>query len=376
MKKRVVFSLAGLVLVGLAALAVAVFLRPAPTGPHKESKVFPCVRIVSVYAALAEKPDAKSVLLVGDEAEDYRPYFERAGTVCSTRGRGPFDIVFVSGTNSVAPGAVRERTLAAGGVLAVCVDARELPAPRLWETLSAFPTADFRFWMPGESDWLVVGRGGKGGVKLSAMMELFIREEGVEDLAVARCDSLPALFASYVGTKADVMPAFNGAVGNVRADNFVTRETPSLDWLVADGVDADIAKTALSEIRSTQIVRRMVLAGNLYAARGDEKKAAETWARAARENPGDSLLVERLERLSVNAEVFFQLGKAAMAARCYETMAQIRPDDPVPVRKYGECLVKLGRKDVAARAFARADELEMKNRPDAPADLEKRGGKK
>lgn len=373
MKKRIMFSLAGLVLVCLAVAAVAVFLRSEPTAPRKESKVFPCVRIATVYAALAEKPEAKTVLLVGDEAEDYRPYFERAGAVCSTRGRGPFDIVFESGTNSVAPRSVHERSLAAGGVLAVCVDARELPAPRLWETLSTFPTDDFRFWMPGEYDWLVVGRRGKSTVKLSAVMDLFFREEGAGDLSLARCDSLPALFASYVGTKADVMPAFNGAVENVRADNFVTRRTPSLDWLETDGVDGDIVKTALSEIRSAQIVRRMVLAGNLYAARGNEEKSAETWARAARENPGDTFLVERLERLSVNAEVFFQLGKAAMAARCYETMAQIRPDDPVPVRKYGECLVKLGRKDVAARAFARADELEMMNRPKVPAKPEKRG---
>jgi tetratricopeptide (TPR) repeat protein len=216
--------------------------------------------------------------------------------------------------------------------------------------------------MPGEFDWLAVGRRGNGTVSLAAMMELFAREEAFADLSGAGCDSLPTLFAAYVGSEAEVMPAFNGAVGAVRADNFVTRRTPPIAWISADGVDPDIAAPALSAVRAAQIVRRMVLAGNLYAARGDEKKAVETWARAAARTPGDSLIVERLCRLDVNGRVFLQLGKAAMAARCYETMAQIRPDDPVPVRRYGECLQKLGKNDIARRAFARARAIETKNR--------------
>ena len=82
------------------------------------------------------------------------------------------------------------------------------------------------------------------------------------------------------------------------------------------------------------------------------------WARAAIRNPGDTMLVERLERLLVNAQAFDRLGKPAMAARCYETMAQIRPNDPAPVRGYGECLRKLGQEETAKLAFERADMLE------------------
>ena len=362
-KKRIafsVFALLALIVAGIVAIAVSG--RSRSVAVQEESKAFPCVRTVTVYAALAEHPCAKTVMLVGPKSKDYRAIFERAGLSCASGGKARCDIVFAAGADGEAVASAFGRNLATNGILAVCIDARGLEAPRLWKLLSEFPAGDFRFWMPGESDWLAVGRRGEASPALDSMLELFVREGSQVDLAESKCDSLPTLFAAYVGAKGDVMPAFNGSLALVRAENFVTRETPSLDWIDASRVDADIAKAALSRMRMAQIVRRMVLAGNLYAARGDEKRSAETWARAATRSPGDSLLVERLERLSVNGKVFLQLGKAAMAARCYETMAQILPDDPEPVRNYGTCLEKLGKKDVAVRAFARARVLENKKK--------------
>ena len=82
----------------------------------------------------------------------------------------------------------------------------------------------------------------------------------------------------------------------------------------------------------------------------------------ARRNPGDSMLVERLERMSVNAKAFLGLNRPAMAARCYETMAQILPDDPGPVKGYGDCMRLMGRTDVAELAFKRVRELEERKR--------------
>jgi tetratricopeptide (TPR) repeat protein len=360
MKKKVLLGCLAALVLAVAAGWLWQATRGETASPRAETKALPCVRTVTVMAALIEHPRAKRVFLAGDEAQDYAACFARAGVACCTDGKAPCDIVFATGTKARLPEGLLERTLAAGGIFALAVDARELPAPRFWNLLSAFPTGDFRFWMPGDVDWLIVGRRGDEPVSLAAMMEVFTREGAFDDLAAARCDALPSLLASYVGTRADVMPAFNGSVENVRADHFVTRQTPSLAWISTRGVDADIALGALSEMRSALIVRRMVLAGNLFAARGDEKRAAETWARAAAQHPGDSLLVERLERLSVNGKVFLQLGKAAMAARCYETMAQICPDDPRPVYQYGVSVQKLGKKDLAARAFARARELEKK----------------
>lgn len=361
MKKRALLWGSLILAAVIAAASVLAFLlRPQRQLSRDEVKAIPAVRTVMVYAALAENPAAERVLLIGSESAAYREYFERAGCECSDRAKGAFDIVFAAGKGVDLNSKAVRQTLHAGGVLALCINARSLPAPELWECLNSIPAEDFHFWMPGEFDWLAVAGDAARKVRLSEMMDLFVRENSFADLAAARCDSLPTLFAAYTGTKADVMPAFNGSVGDVRADNFTTRQTPSLAWIDSSLVDSDIARDALSQMRSAQIVRRMVLAGNMYAARGDEVKAAETWARAAESNPDDTLIVERLERLSVNGQVFLQLGKPAMAARCYETMAQIRPDDPMPVHNYAVCLQKLGKKDFALRAFARARELEKK----------------
>jgi tetratricopeptide (TPR) repeat protein len=362
-KRRLIVGALAALLVALAAVVCCCAVRrsraPAPR-PAAAPKTFACVRIVTVYAVLAEKPEAKTVRLVGDAAAEYRAYFERAGLTCAADEKEASDIVFIAGATVSAAGRAVDRTLQRGGIVALSIDARRLAAPRFWETLTAFPGSSFRFWVPGAEDWLVVGRRDAGRVKLAAIMDLFARETAFADLSTAECDSLPTLLASFVGAKDDVMPAFNGSVAVVRAEDFVTRQVPSFDWIDTTGIDGEIASAALAHVRTAQIVRRLVLTGNLYAARGDETRAAETWARAARRHPGDTLLVERLERLAVNGKVFLQLGKAAMAARCYETMAQICPDDPKPVYNYGICLEKLGKKDVAARAFDRARALEKK----------------
>ena len=70
-----------------------------------------------------------------------------------------------------------------------------------------------------------------------------------------------------------------------------------------------------------------------------------------------TILVERMARLSVNAQAFLKLGKAAMAARCYDTMAQVLPSDPAPVYNYGLCMQQLGETELAELAFERAREL-------------------
>ena len=151
------------------------------------------------------------------------------------------------------------------------------------------------------------------------------------------------------------------------------RKVPSLDWMATDGIDYDIREAVTHEIRSMQVVRRIILGGVMQAERGEEEKSVESWAKAALRSPGDTMLVERLDRLSVNAEAFLKLGKAAMAARCYDTMAQIMPNDPLPVYNYGVCMRQLGEPEVADLAFKHADELARAMQPpegDLPPEVE------
>ena len=87
------------------------------------------------------------------------------------------------------------------------------------------------------------------------------------------------------------------------------------------------------------------------------EKAVECWTRAAKRNPNDPMLVERLERLSKNAEVFYRLGKFNQALKCYETLVVVRPNDPAAVSNFGICLQRLGREELANKVLSRAKQL-------------------
>jgi len=365
MKRRVLVACAAVaaVLFGVAAYR---FFRSDGGGPAREPRAFRCVRTVGAYAALIENPTASRVLLLGDLAEGCREFFEHAGLVCETRPKGEFDIVFAAGGRTPRQAKAARKALAADGAWAEFVDAREMKASEFKALLESMPDECVHVWMPGEKDWVVVGRRADARPRLDDMMDLFAREGAFKDLADAQCNTLPVAFASFAGTREGIMPAFEGLDAEVEPENFVTRDVAPLDWIAPGAVDDDIRDAAIREMRSMQVVRRMVLVGDMQAGRHDEEKSVETWARAALRNPGDTLLVERLERLSVNAQAFLKLGKAAMAAKCYDTMAQVCPDDPMPVYNYGLCMRQLGEDELAELAFRRAEEL-GRERGESPA---------
>lgn len=357
MKKRIFIACTALSAVFFGIAAFRFLTEKRECTPRREPKAFNCVKTVCAYAALVENPVAARVLLLGDLAYAYRDYFEHAGLVCETSPRGEFDVVFAAGVWAPSEGRSARKALAADGAWAECIDAREMKASEFKARLEAMPYECVHVWMPGEKDWVIVGRRAGVRPRLDDMLDLFAREGAFKDLAEAQCNTLPAAFASFVGTRESMMAAFTDPDAPVEPENFVTRDVPPLDWISTETVDDDIRDAALREMRSVQIVRRIVLVGDMEAGRHDEEKSVEVWARAALRNPCDTILVERLERLSVNAQAFLRLGKATMAAKCYETMAQVCPNDPLPVYNYGICMRQLGMNDVAERAFSHAEKL-------------------
>ena len=358
--------------VAICIVANALFGLKPEEPKTNESKTFPCVKIASVYMALVENPSAKRVLLLGSYAGEYSDIFIRAGLQCATEPSGEFDMVFAAGRRTAKVERAARRVLKKSGLWAECVDAREATVGAFKKTLVSLPGRCVHVWMPGELDWVVTARAGDVKPELDDMMALFTREEAFEDIVSAKCDTLPVVFASFAGTREDVLPAFQGKDPNsaLRPEHFILRKVSDMDWILTDGVDIDIRESVMHEIRSMQIVRRIILVGVMHAARGEEEKAAESWAKAALRSPGDTMLVERLDRLSVNAEAFLKLGKAAMAARCYDTMAQIMPNDPLPVYNYGICMRQLGEEEVANLAFKHADELARAQCPPEAAEAE------
>ena len=110
-----------------------------------------------------------------------------------------------------------------------------------------------------------------------------------------------------------------------------------------------------------QVVRRLLLEGNMLAAKAKDKKGEEAaidcWARAALRNPSDPMLRERIENLKRNAKGFLALNKVLQALKCYETIVLITPNDAAAVYNFGACLMKIGKRDMAEEVLKRGKEL-------------------
>ena len=221
--------------------------------------------------------------------------------------------------------------------------------------LVSFPGETVHVWMPGEKHWLLIGCSRTNTVSLAKVMEEFAADR--------KCTmSVAEVFAGYAGTRTDILPAFERRLkGEVVPEWFVTKDIPKLDWLDTSGVDEDILRPTLAEIRSVQVVRRLVLEGNMLAAKATDKageeRAAETWARAALRNPNDPMLRERIDRLNRNAKGFLEVGKVLQAMKCYETIVLVTPKDAAAVHNFGMCLKKIGKLDLAEKVLDRAEKL-------------------
>ena len=336
------------------------------TKAEPEESSFRPVKITTACIAAIEKPTATRVLLVDDKAETFRPFLSSFGVICISNeeaaAESKFDIVFLAGTaDSEKLSAALGRT-GETGVLAWRLAVKDMSAADFKTAVESFPCEAAHLWMPSAEEWVFVGRRSHRKLKLDAMMDVFSREVAFEALAEAKATALSDVFASYVGNLDGLSGAFASTNLSVvvRPEFFVTKDIPPLDWVTRGDVDEDIYKATLAEIRSMQVVRRLVIEGDLLAAEGKADDATEVWARAMLRNPRDPMLLDRLDKLSRNAEALLAVGNVAAAAKCYETMVVINPTDASAVLKYGMSLRRLGKKEMSDQVLKRAGELRKK----------------
>ena len=336
------------------------------TKAEPEESSFRPVKITTACIAAIEKPTATRVLLVDDKAETFRPFLSSFGVICVSNeeaaAESKFDIVFLAGTaDSEKLSAALGRT-GETGVLAWRLAVKDMSAADFKTAVESFPCEAAHLWMPSAEEWVFVGRRSHRKLKLDAMMDVFSREVAFEALAEAKATALSDVFASYVGNLDGLSGAFASTNLSVvvRPEFFVTKDIPPLDWVTRGDVDEDIYKATLAEIRSMQVVRRLVIEGDLLAAEGKADDATEVWARAMLRNPRDPMLLDRLDKLSRNAEALLAVGNVAAAAKCYETMVVINPTDASAVLKYGMSLRRLGKKEMSDQVLKRAGELRKK----------------
>ena len=357
----------------LAVLAVALVLvgcSKKKEQPIRESTVCEPVRIAMAYIAMLEKPDAARTLLIGDGAKALEPYLRNAGTTCFTVLDGKFDLIVADCARMSKSSCKALRgMLTESGVVAWMMEVGGVTMNELHERMSDFELYDVHLWMPGQDLWLLVGSNVARRLRLSAMLDLFARESAFGDLAKAKCGTLPEFFASYAGCAKDFAPAFGQQWRNepAKPEYFLTKEIPTVDWIFADDVDADILRGVRAEMRSMQVVRRLAVEGGMLSERTDDKAATTNavamLARAAKRNPNDLFIIERLDRLDRNARGFLSMGKILHAMKCYETMVLIQPDDAAAVHNFGMCLRKIGKTKLADEVLMRAETLASKSAP-------------
>jgi len=360
-KKRIrTFAIAALAVVAAAAAAwYFISQRGDAANAYPDEYRYKALDVLAVHLSLQEKPDARSVYIEDAADRSYGLYFEHAGLNCaSNAAEGRFGLVFAAGAGPHDWKRLKSKTLD-NGAMAWFFDVRSLSAAKFRKMLEDFPCDQAHLWMPGENEWLLTGRLGRHVLKLDTMLDLFSPDGAMEDLASAECTSFPELFSNYVGTREDVLPAFQGDMSAVvRPEVFISKDIPSLDWIVKGGADDDIYASVMQEIRSMQVVRRLVVQGNMLA-QDSEKfgEAIDKWSTAMLRNPHDTMLLDRLYRLAVNAHAFERVGNLKGAAKCYETMVSIRPRDSAALMRYSECMRQIGHKDIAEVAEKRAREL-------------------
>jgi hypothetical protein len=241
----------------------------------------------------------------------------------------------------------------------VTIDVEGMRADELKEKfLECGDLESAHLWMPGEASWVVVCHKPGAFVSLAKALEAVANDSSCTI-------SLPEVFASYVGTLDEVMPAFgNDLEGEVMPEWFVPEEVRAIGWIDGTGVEGDILKSVSDEVRSMRNVRREVLKGNMAARAAKDKKgeeaACEIWARAMLRNPNDPLLLERLDRLEKNARAFLDAGKVLQAMKCFETIILVQPKNAAAIHNFGLCLKKLGKTDMAEKVLKRAEMLGAK----------------
>ena len=386
--KRCRAALFGGIAIGLAALLAAAYFifRGGDGGAlaiERERFRYHAVKTVAGLVALVEKPDARRVYLSdADSARDYADFFAKAGCIVATNapaaataaGQDPlrYDIVVAAaaGKDFASLGALGD-LVAERGILVAILDTSAMTVADFAAVLAQFPSPSPHLWMPGETTWVLAGRRSKGrAVKLSSIFDVFAWEGLFEELAAARCSTVGEVFASYVGDK----PVMEGAISALPPEMplapeiLVTKSPPDIAWISAGDVDDDILADTAALVRSMQNIRRTILQGNILSKKGLADDAIEKWHLAYLRNPNDTLLLERLYRLAVNARACKEVGNVKTAAKCYETMICINPLDVQAITEYATCLRSAGMPDLADEAMKRAKELRNGRHDETPEE--------
>lgn len=236
-----------------------------------------------------------------------------------------------------------------------------------------------RVWCFGRFDYCLTEA---SDISFDRLLSLFSDEKTFERFASARIYTPGALFACYVGDYDEIAPAFagisafgpvldfltaprvlfrpcpTGALAPVNVARFTPFDVKFPKWIARGSADAKMFLDFEDEYELVQEARREALLGFDYADGAMATNAIACWAKAAKVNPRDPLLVELADALEKEARSYLAIGNVNGALQCYEHRIEVFPKDVAAIHNFGACLKKAGHHKTAARIFARAVELD------------------
>ena len=367
--------------------------RPLVTGTR-----YAATRKLVSLVPLFEVPRARRALVVGAESGFYADELKLAGIEVATApslsagAEGVFDLALVCPEpewicGSERPDAMLWARLVAKidrafGAVALHLDARLLPASRAKRLLEDFRGAfgAVRVWCVGRYDWVLVGFAWQEQPPRFAddAVALFSREDVFDAFLDAGVCGVGDVFANYVGTFEEVMPALDGIASMGRREGLAAApslafEPPPRDeraqlapgdllplkdagveWFRRGECETEVFDSLTNRIADVQWARRTVLDGIVDADAGRGDAAIEKWSGAAMVNPHDPILKAVADSLDLEGRRRLRVGDNNGAMRCYENRILVDPDNVAAVHNFGVCLKKAGRADVAVQVFQRA----------------------
>ena len=376
---------------------------------------FVASRTMTALAPLMLHPDAKKVMLIGEEAGVYLATYVRladlglfvspeavASTafvkdnalftpteqsrfkVCEVRqARGTCDILFVAPPPVWVKGSGAwlsaralqgyRKALAEEGIVAVRIDGRGLTEATFAEMartfLSVFPGA--QLWNTGAADWVLLGGEKELKVPLDRLTTFFERKETFRECVKAGNITLPAALACMVydtqGLKAWVQERAGQKPDSVwrlplriiKGENMTSPackkgRDAKAPWVLAGQMDVDLYVDIWNLINEARDARGLAIHSLAEGLQGN-RDASHAAIRAAMGVCKQDLLVfQTMDHLDMEARRRIAIGNYKGALLCYESLISFAPTQSLYHHGAGYCLRALGEVENAYLAFARA----------------------
>jgi MFS family permease len=378
---------------------------------------FVASRTMTALAPLMIRPDAKNILMLGEEAGVYLSTLVRIGSVdvfvdpsagastsfvkgndLFTGGeeparwyrsgtlselRGKCDVVFVApppvwvkGSGQLLSARALQSyrdALGEEGVVAVRVDGRGLSEAGFADLartfMSVFPGV--QVWNTGAADWVLLGGARELKVPLDVLTSLVERKDTFRELVRAGNITLPAALAcmvcdgnglkTWLQERAGKSPEseWNVPVRVIRGENlmsiaFEKVRQPKAPWVLSGQMDLDLYVDILEVINKARDARKLAVQSMAEGMQAKPDASLSAVRASVQASKQDVLILQIVDHMDMEARRRIAIGNYKGALICYENLISFTTGTARYHHGAGYCLRALGEAENAYLAFARA----------------------